>query len=490
MQRFRHRDTTPSAIALMLAIVSSTAFSVEPLVVIDRIEADSTSDLSSSESASLIEIPTGVELSQTEVGTKLQEAKVALEASGKFSDVELRLGKSTRPQHFVLTTDLKRSSDHYFGIGAEVGYSPYQDDWSCACSANEKMQYKKTRLNAYTGNRNFLDTGWALDLDLLAAGETGTYSNLVQQEKYSYNIEQKNTYTVAALNATAIQQDLLSGHGYAGGILSLSSARILSTSIYDFQSDYKISQVIHADHAHSHDQTSVGAGLVAGVRAHDFTLGVRWSRTRSALSHGKDNEDSYMVINGEPQPQGQYFNYNSDYRPSYRNEVDLTLAYSEKPLLNLVEYGLDTYVSWQRFYKTNMGELPNVYAHMDYTWKISDPIAFTYLADGIWRHSDLTYIDSSMQRIIQMGGRIDYIRDSGLVFFAQFNRSGVKRNEIAWSNADDQDLSGYALRSRADLGVQYASPEFLYSFSFIYGAEPISEIIEMNRKQFARLGVH
>lgn len=490
MQRFCHRDTAPWTIALVFAMVSTSAFSAGPLVVIDRIEASSHSDLSSSESAALIEIPTGVELSQSEVGTKLQETKVALEASGKFSDVELRLGKSTRPQHFVLTTDLKRSSDHYFGVGAEVGYSPYQDDWGCACSVNEKMQYKKARLNAYTGNRNFLDSGWALDLDLLSAGESGSYSNTVQQKKYSYNISQKNEYATASLNATAIQQDFLSGHGYAGGLLSVALSRIWSSSIYDFQSDNKSLQIIHADHAHAHDQNVVRAGLVAGVRAHDFTLGVRWSRTRSALSHGKDNEDSYMLIDGKLQPPGQYFTYNSDYGPNYRNEVDLTLAYSEKPLLNLVEYGLDTFISWQRFYKSNMGELPNIYAHIDYTWKISDPIAFTYLLDGIWRHSDLAYIDSSMQRILQMGGRIDYIQDSGLVLFGQFNRSGVKRNEVAWVGAEDSDLSGYVMRSRADIGIQYASPEFLYSFSFIYGAEPISEIIEMNRKQFARLGVH
>jgi hypothetical protein len=233
----------------------------------------------------------------------------------------------------------------------------------------------------------------------------------------------------------------------------------------------------------------VGAGLVAGIRAKDFSLGMRWSRTRTTLANGRDNEDSFMLIDGKPQPAGQYFLYNLDYGSSYRNEVILTLAYSQKPLLNLVEYGLDTFVSWQRFYRVGMGDPSNIYAHTEYTWKVSDPIAFTYFVDGLWRRSDISYISSSMQRIFQMGGRVDYIRDSGLVLFGQFNRSGVKRNEIAWVDSDE-DRSGYVLRSRADVGVQYASPEFLYSFSFVYGAEPISEIVEMNRKQFERLGVH
>ena len=490
MHRFRDISTSSWTLACILALCPGYAFSADSFVVIDRIEAGSQSDLSASESASLIEIPTGVELSQTEVGTKLQEAKVALEASGKFSDVEFRLGRSNRPQHFVLTTDLKRSSDHYFGVGAEVGYSPYLDDWSCTCSNDEKMKFKKARLNAYTGNRNFLDTGWALDLDLFAADETGSYSNFVQQDKYNYNISQKNEYAMTSLHATAVQQDLLSGHAYAGGIVSVNFARVLSTSIYDFQTDYKGSQIIHADHAHTHNQTGIGAGLVGGVRANDFTLGARWSRTKTTLANGRDNEDAYMLVDGKLQPStGEYFLYNLDYGSSYRNELVVTLAYSQKPLLNLVEYGLDTFISWQRFYRVGLGDPSNIYAHGEYTWKVSDPVAFTYLVDGIWRRSDMNYIGSSMQRIFQMGGRVDYIRDSGLVLFGQFSRSGVKRNEIAWNDTND-DRSGYVLRSRADLGVQFASPEFLYSFSFIYGAEPISEIIEMNRKQFERLGVH
>lgn len=488
---FRPVDKILLITSMLGAGWSCAGFAFDTLVVIDRIEAGIHSDVSSSESADLIGIPTGIEFDQSDLATKLQETKLALEASGKFSDVELRLGKSTRPQHFVLTTDIKRSNDHYFGVGGELGFSPYQEDWGCACTDAEKMQSRKIRLNAYTGSRNYNDTGWAFDLDLTGVAAAGSYSNSAENSGYHYKIDQDNKYIWGSLTGTAVQQDLLDGHAYAGAILSIGTVRILSNSTYDSiynGSDTKTST--HADHSNTQNQIRAESGLVVGIRARNFTLGARFSRELTQYTNVKDNEDSSRYVDGKLQADNtQYFRYLTDDRPTYRNEFVLSLEYSEKPKLNLVEYGLDAFIAWQHFYRSNQGELPNIYTHGEYTWKITPQYAFTYLADGLWRRTDITYINASLQRIFQMGGRLDFIDTSGTVFYGQYYRSGVKRNEIT-PYFSDVDQSGYLFKNRGEIGVQYASPEFLYSFSFIYGAEPISEIVEMNRKQFERLGVH
>lgn len=486
----RHCDKFRFIAVSILALSSSSIFAQNSYVIIDRIEADLGSDLSSRESALLIEIPTGVEISQADVATKLQETERLLTASGKFTDVELKLGKSTRPQHFVLTADLKKSSDHYFGVGGEAVYSPYENNWACSCVDEEKVQARKLRLNAYTGTRNYENSGWALDLDVQGAVEATKYSTYADRDSFYYKMEQQSKYANTSVNATAIQQNLLDGHGYLGGIFSLGAGRFLAHNQYDAKDYGSNTQTIDsADHSYVNDQILASAGLVGGLRFKKMTLGARLARSRLRFTNIHNNEDSSRTIDGNQQDNTDtFFHYPMDDRPHYFTEFVTTLAYSEKARLNLVEYGLDTFLSFQRLYKTNGADFPNVYAHVEYTWKFTDDLAVTSLLDGLWRRSDLSYMDTSLQRIYQLGGRVDYINSSDAVYFGQYTLAGIRRSDIVWQGSADK--SGNIIRNRAEVGVQYASPDFLYSFSFIYGAEPISEIVEMNRKQFDRLGVH
>jgi hypothetical protein len=293
-----------------------------------------------------------------------------------------------------------------------------------------------------------------------------------------------------SLGATAIQQNLLDGHLYAGGLLTSSLGRLENKSEYHHQTSPSVTKVskISADHSNRRDRSAFTTGVIAGLKFNNLTLATRWIRKRSHNFITRDNEDSFISIDGQPQPQeGNFFRYAEYPKPIYSNEFVSTLAYSQKPKLNLVEGGLDSYISWQRYYTNEQNDFPNILAHAEYTWLIHNQYGLSGIADLLWRRN-VVYLNSNTQRIFQIGARLDVIKSPSMIAYGEFSRAGARRHDIAFNPVENK--SRYAMRNRFDIGVQYASPELLYAFSFVYGVEPISEILEMNHQQFQRLGVH
>ena len=435
------------------ALAEPSSSAAPPMIQIDKIEVSGATTMTPGDLAPYLDLPLGQDVSLITASEHLSEATKILVATGRFKDnMQLKLERSFKTQHYIIKATLEDISSTYLGVGG--GYAKLDRE----SPASNKIDDFGAFL--YWGSRDLNHSGWGLDLDLKMI-ETRNKWTFAQSNGSDYsNSKAKGITNDAQSTVTTINQNLFDGRGYAGILLKMAFERFSQnyTSQIHFKND-----VYDNTRSSQQEFAEFGAEPFGGVKFGKASLGVGMSRrmTRQikyrlreeSLKNGQpDNDDTVMFGNYSP---GDKYKYNTGARVS--------AGYSDKPRLNIVEPGVDINAIWSRRYTIDYDARPHVSVNGQYTKFARPDLAFTLLQASYWDYVTEEW-GCSVRREHELGLHVDFITDAQYVIYGEFTRFGGLKREVLYR----PDADGLTLKNHAEVGLIRATSDMLYSFSFVY----------------------
>ncbi|MEI6398372.1 MAG: hypothetical protein WCO71_06360, partial [Pseudomonadota bacterium] len=396
-----------------------------------------------------LDLPLGQDVSLITASEHLSEATKILVATGRFKDnMQLKLERSFKTQHYIIKATLEDISSTYLGVGA--GYAKLKRN-------NRSGQLDDFGASIYWGNRDLDHSGWGLDLDLKMNETTNRWSGSVSEGDYSSYTKSKSKISDAQSTITTMNQNLFGGLVYTGFLLKTAFERFS----WNYSSHTKYENDLYDDTVlHQSDYVQLAAEPFSGIKLGKASIGVGVSRSVSRNLKSGGNETHYK--NGQPNNDDAPMFYAPDgYR--FVTGARISASYSDKPRLNIVEPGVDINAIWQRSFATNYDARPHVSVNGQYTRFARPNLAFTLLQASYWDYQNRDW-GRSVRRQHEVGFHVDFITDSQFVTYGEFTRFGGLKREILY---DDQ-ADGLTLSNHAEVGLIRATSDMLYSFSFVY----------------------
>lgn len=425
-------------------------------MLIDRIEIIGDAKISPEDLAKNLEIPVGVPMSSSEASDLLSEGERRLRASGKYKDnLTLKLEKGDHYPHFILKVYLNEIEDWYIGFDGHAVRGPAE------LSNNQFALDLRNAIDAeaYIGTRDYRGTGFALDLELMSSYTKTTFD--FGQGSYHYD------FAFNGLTASVIGNQFFNGHLYTGFLSRAFGTQSWISSSSD--SSYKIGEKTYR---YISEESSTSQGFYAtlepilGIRISKLQIGGKVGRGISRTLKERSNRESSVYIDGVQSPNPSYYSLTDDDHYTFDNSAELSIAWSDKSRLTVIEPGLDLHATWTRSYGNDYTDAPKWIAHAEYSYLLAKQFAATLLSDGEWNFRNSNDYQTKLKRIADIGTRLDFITEKKIILFGEFYRVGGKSNELVYNSSE----SGYVLKNRFNAGLKYASPGMIYSLTAGYGA--------------------
>ena len=104
------------------ALAEPSSSAAPPMIQIDKIEVSGATTMTPGDLAPYLDLPLGQDVSLITASEHLSEATKILVATGRFKDnMQLKLERSFKTQHYIINATLEDISSTYLGVGG--GYA-------------------------------------------------------------------------------------------------------------------------------------------------------------------------------------------------------------------------------------------------------------------------------------------------------------------------------------------------------------------------------
>ena len=202
------------------AMAEPSSSAPPPMIQIDKIEVSGATTMTPGELGPYLDLPLGQDVSLITASEHLSEATKILVATGRFKDnMQLKLERSFKTQHYIIKATLEDVSSRYLGIRASYGRYVPDESFNTNYDSYRSESYG---LNLYWGDRDFNKSGWGLDLDVNGEKYFEKYKTSYDTENGHHHSNGNGFHERAVGTITTINQNMFGGRGYIG--LELTSA--------------------------------------------------------------------------------------------------------------------------------------------------------------------------------------------------------------------------------------------------------------------------
>lgn len=426
-------------------------------VILDRIEIAGRTTMTPSQLEQYLGLQLGEEIELTVAAERLSETANLLNATGRFErDVQLRLERGLSFPHYIVKAQMDDARSTYLGLIGSYAYCTTCSGFGSGYAAVGESKFHDRRAGVYWGDRALSGKQWALDIDLTLYDMRGTIS----EREASSGYDHQATLQIVDSRLTLLNRDIFGGRGYTGASIELLSMDIEYEYRYFFAYQDDRYDGLYIDDTRS---WALSGESFAGLKFGKAALGGGVARAVSRVFRARHSHEQSK--NGQPDREFSYGRYVGDLE--FTTTGRISIGYSDKTRLSLVEPGIDASISWTRTYLDTYTSDPDVTAVAEYSFLSTKNAAITLLSSGKWAYDDsYDYHRYSVARTIELGGRWDYVYQGQYVIYAEFTRFGGKKLELSGDEVDGESL---VLRSHAEFGVKKASTGMTYNLSFIYG---------------------
>lgn len=462
-----------SLLAATIEKVAGSRLSSEKLVhvtqqvIIDSVHLVGDNAVDGNALAKSLGITIGELISAEQSAAELVEAERRLRAVGRYrEDLSFRLTRGKEFPHQILVIEVTVADPWY--VGGSLKY------WRDPGFVRRPEIYSADSYTAslFTGSRNWKDSGFSFDTeflyDLTKSRETGSNSG-----SYGTSMHRRDDSIEKSSLSLTLAHNSLVGSGVFGAVMP----RItnfnynFSASSESFEASGK--KRYEYDYEFKYKLFYVGADFYLGYRMSKFSILGGASRHFMRFYSSKNSSRWKDYSTG--QTSSLVFDEwasSGSYTPQ-RSFVG-QMAWSDKPGLTILEPGLMSTLGWTRSGGDDELEKPVVTSDLSYTWIVFEN-GITVNAAGEWQFLEKSPYNSAIDRSFELGLRLDHVNQNKSVIYLEAFR-GVMLDRLGSSIVRSSDEYRAEVRhlSRVGLGFEYASPEFVYQISAIYGEKALT----------------